>query len=125
MSGGWGLAEIGAALKRPSVAQAIARAGVTPDAPKVEMRVAEPAGAPSGTAASVTSASEVPPSGTAPSVARRIRGPVDGEPRKLGPRGIAYAVGTLLILLLGWLFVHSRSSSSSGSPGSSGAVQET
>jgi hypothetical protein len=123
MSGEWGLAEIGAALKRPSVAQAIARAGVTPDAPKVEMPVAEPAGASSGTAASVAS-----PSGTAPSVARRIRVPVDGEPRKFGPRGIAYAVGTLLILLLGWLFVHSRSSSSSGSsgsPGSSGAVQET
>ena len=125
MSGEWGLAEIGAALKRPSVAQAIARAGVTPDAPKVEIPVAEPAGASSGTAASVTPSSGIPPSGTAPSVARRIRVPVDGEPRKLGPRGIAYAVGTLLILLLGWLFVHSRSSSSSGSPGSSGAVQET
>jgi hypothetical protein len=123
MSGEWGLAEIGAALKRPSVAQAIARAGVTPDAPKVEMRIAEPAGASSGTAASVTPASGVP--GTAPSVARRIRVPVDGEPRKFGPRGIAYAVGTLLILLLGWLFVHSRSSGSAGSPGSSGAVQET
>src|SRR5438270_6174215 len=101
MSGEWGLAEIGAALKRRSVAQAIARAGVTPDAPKVEMPVAEPVGASSGTAASVT-----PPSGTAPSVARRIRVPVDGEPRKVGPRGIAYGVGTLLILLLGWLFVH-------------------
>ncbi|HEX3373997.1 MAG TPA: protein kinase [Edaphobacter sp.] len=131
MSGEWGLAEIGAALKRPSVAQAIARAGVTPDAPKVEMPVAAPAGASSGTAASVAPVSEVPPSGTAPSVARRIRVPVDGEPRKFGPRGIAYAVGTLLILLLGWLFVHSRSSSSSGSsgssgsPGSTGAIQET
>jgi len=30
MSGEWGLAEIGIALKRPTVAQAIARAGVTP-----------------------------------------------------------------------------------------------
>jgi eukaryotic-like serine/threonine-protein kinase len=114
MSGEWGLAEIGAALKRPSVAQAIARAGVTPDAPKVEVRVAEPVvAAPSGGAASVD-----PIYGVAPSVARRIRVADDEEPRKLGPRGIAYGVGTILILLLGWYFVHSRSGSSSG------AVQE-
>src|SRR5438270_7178094 len=118
MSGEWGLAEIGAALKRPSVAQAIARAGVTPDAPKREMPSVEPvAAAASGTAASIAPSSEA-----APSVARRIRVALDDEPRKLGRRGIAYAVGTLLILLLGWLFVHS---SSSGSSGSSGAVQET
>jgi hypothetical protein len=114
MSGEWGLKEIGTALKKPSLAQAIARAGVTPDAPKAEMPVAEPVvAAPSGTAASVA-----PPSGAAPSVARRIRVPVGDEPRKLGPRGIAYGVGTLLILLLGWYFVHSRSA------GSRGAVQE-
>ena len=114
MSGEWGLKEIGTALRKPSLAQAIARAGVTPDAPKAEMPVAEPVvAAPSGTAASVA-----PPSGAAPSVARRIRVPVDEEPRKLGPRGIAYGVGTLLILLLGWYFVHSRSA------GSSGAVQK-
>jgi eukaryotic-like serine/threonine-protein kinase len=126
MSGEWGLTEIGTALRKPSIAQAIARAGVTPDAPKAEMPVAERVGASSGTAASVTSSSETtPPFGTAPSVSRRIRVPVDGEPRKVGPRAIAYAVGTLLILLLGWLFVHSRSSGSSGSPGSSGAVRET
>jgi hypothetical protein len=117
MSGEWGLAEIGAALKKPSVAQAIARAGVTPDAPKAEMPSAEPVvAAPSGAAASVA-----PASGVAPSVARRIRVAVEEEPRRLGPRGIAYGVGTLLILLLGWYFVHSRSS---GSSGSSGAVQE-
>jgi hypothetical protein len=114
MSGEWGLAEIGTALKRPSIAQAIARAGVTPDAPKAEMPSAQPvAAAPSGAAASVD-----PPSGVAPSVARRIRVPVDEEPRKIGPRGIAYGVGTLLILLLGWYFVHSRSARSRG------AVQE-
>ena len=119
ISGEWGLVEIGKALKKPSVAQAIARAGVTPDAPKVEMPVAEPA-APSGTAASAALGS-TPSSGVAPSVARRIGGLVDEEPRRLGPRGIAYGVGTLLILLLGWYFVHSRSS---GSSGTSSSVQQ-
>jgi hypothetical protein len=104
MSGEWGLAQIGVALKpAATVAQAIARAGVTPDAPKVERPVAAPVAA-----ASVDS--PVAP----PSVARRIRVPVDEEPRRFGPRGIAYGVGTLLILLLGWYFVHSRSASSSG-----------
>jgi eukaryotic-like serine/threonine-protein kinase len=114
ISGEWGLAQIGAAMKKPSIAQAIARAGVTPDAPKEERPVAEPVlAAPSGAAASVD-----PPLGAPPSVARRIRVPVDEEPRRFGPRGIAYGVGTLLIILLGWYFVHSRSS------GSSGAVPE-
>ena len=120
ISGEWGLLEIGTALKKPSVAQAIARAGVTPDAPKAEMAVAEPAAAPSGTAASAALPS-TPSSGVAPSVARRIGGLVDKEPRRLGPRGIAYGVGTLLILLLGWYFVHSRSS---GSSGTSSSVQQ-
>jgi len=123
ISGEWGLLEIGTALKKPSVAQAIARAGVTPDAPKAEMPVAESAAAPAGTAASAALPS-TPPSGVAPSVARRIGGLVDKEPRKLGPRGIAYGVGTLLILVLGWYFVHSRSSGSSGSSGTSSSVQQ-
>ena len=120
ISGEWGLAEIGKALKKPSIAQAIARAGVTPDAPKVEMRAAEPAAAPSGTATSAVPPL-TPPSGAAPSVARRIRVADNVEPRKLGPRGIAYAVGTILILLLGWYFLHSRSPRSSDS---GGGVQE-
>jgi eukaryotic-like serine/threonine-protein kinase len=110
MSGEWGLAQIGAVLKPATIAQAIVRAGVTPDAPKVERPVAAPAvAAPSGTAASVDPAPVAPPS-----VARRIRVPVDEEARRFGPRGIAYGVGTLLILLLGWYFVHSRSAGSSG-----------
>jgi hypothetical protein len=114
ISGEWGLPEIGAALKRRSVAQAIARAGVTPDAPKFERPVAEPVpAAPSAAGTSVD-----PPLAAPPSVARRIRVPVDDESRRLGRRGIAYGVGTLLILLLGWYFVHSRSA------GSKGAVQE-
>jgi hypothetical protein len=119
ISGEWGLAEIGKVLKKPSIAQAIARAGVTPDAPKVEVAAAEAAAAPSGTAASVSSPLGDPPSGAPLSVSRRIRVPVDAEPRKFGLRGIAYGVGTLLILLLGWYFVHSRST------GSSGAMQQT
>jgi hypothetical protein len=111
ISGEWGLGEIGAALKRTSVAQAIARAGVTPDAPKDERPFAEPVlAAPPGAAAPVD-----PPLGAPPSVARRIRVPVDDEPRRFGPRGIAYGVGTLLIILLGWYFVHSRSASSKSS----------
>jgi hypothetical protein len=115
MSGEWGLAQIGVVLKPATIAQAIARAGVTPDAPKVERPVAAPAVAvPSGTAASVDPAPVAPPSVAPPSVARRIRVPVDEEPRRFGPRGIAYGVGTLLILLLGWYFVHSRSAGSSG-----------
>jgi hypothetical protein len=121
MSGEWGLAEIGKTLKKPSLAQAIARAGVTPDAPKVELPVGETSAARPGAAASASSPVADAPSGAPLSVARRIRGPVDGEPRKFGPRGIAYGVGTLLILLLGWYFVHSRSA---GSSAPNGAVQE-
>ncbi len=114
MSGEWGLAQIGTALKRPSVAQAIARAGVTPDAPKFERLGAEPVvAAPSATGTPVD-----PPLGAPPSVARRIRVPVDEELRRFGPRGIAYGAGTFLIVLLGWYFVHSRSA------GSKGAVRE-
>jgi hypothetical protein len=129
ISGEWGLKEIGTALKKPSLAQAIARAGVTPDAPKFQGPVAEPAAAASGAAASVGPPLADPPSGVPPSVARRIRVPVDDEPRKFGLRGIAYGVGTLLILLLGWYFVHSRSGSSKGAvqevPVSAPAAQES
>ena len=112
ISGEWGLAEIGMALKKPSVAQAIARAGVTPDAPKFQGPVGDTAAASSEAAASVGAPLPEPPSGAAPSVARRIRVPVDDETRKIGPKGIAYGIGTLLVLLLVWYFVHSRSSGS-------------
>jgi eukaryotic-like serine/threonine-protein kinase len=123
ISGEWGLKEIGTALKKPSLAQAIARAGVTPDAPKFQGPVAEPAATPSRAAASVGPPPVDSPSGPPPSVARRIRVPVDDEPRRIGRKGIAYGVGTLLILLLGWYFVHSRSGSNRVG-GASGAVQE-
>jgi eukaryotic-like serine/threonine-protein kinase len=94
MSGEWGLAQIGTALKMPTVAQAFARAAAIPDAP-VERAAPAPVAA--------------PPLAAPPSVARRIRVPVEDEPRGIGRRGIAYGVGTLLIVLLGWYFVHSRS----------------
>jgi eukaryotic-like serine/threonine-protein kinase len=98
MSGEWGLAQIGTALKTPTIAQAVARAAAIAEAPPVEKPVAAPAAAPAFV--------------TPPSVSRRIRVPVDDKARGLGPRGIAYGVGTLLILLLGWFFVHSRSAGS-------------
>lgn len=90
ISGEWGLAQIGSALKMPTVAQAVARAAAIAEAPPVE-KVVEP------------------PLATPPSVSRRIRVPVDDKARGLGPRGIAYGVGTLLIILLLWFFMHSRS----------------
>ncbi len=95
ISGDWGLEQIGAALKsttttaQPPVAPlpaAVAEA-------RVERSVVAPVVAP-------------------PLVARRIQVPVNDEPRGVGMRGIAYGVGTLLILLLGWYFVHSRAASS-------------
>ena len=101
VSGEWGLAQIGTALKMPTVAQAVARAAAiseTPPALPVEKSVAAQAAD--------------PVLATPPSVARRIRVPVDDTARGLGPRGIAYGVGTLLIILLLWFFMHSRSAGS-------------
>lgn len=106
MSGEWGLAQIGTALKSPTVQRTVARAMEISDAHDAQVKkpvAAAPAEAPQAV---------VPPSVAAPSVASRIRVPVDDKPR--GLRGIAYGVGTLLIVLLGWYFVHSRSSGSSG-----------
>jgi hypothetical protein len=108
MSGEWGLAQIGTALKMPTVAQAVARAAAIAEASPVEKPVAAPAAAPP----LVTPPLVTPPLVTPPSVARRIRVPVDDKARGLGPRGIAYGVGTLLIILLLWFFMHSRSAGS-------------
>ena len=101
MSGDWGLAQIASALKIPTVQQTVARAMEISDAhgAQVEKPVA---------AAPLEAAQAVVP----PSVARRIRVPVDDKSREFGLRGIAYGVGTLLIVLLGWYFVHGRSTSS-------------
>jgi len=109
ISGEWGLAQIGTALKTPTVQQTVARAMAISDS-QAERPVATPAPAPP---------SVDTPAAVAPSVARRIRVPVDDKSEGFGWRGIAYGVGTLLIVLLGWYFVHSRSG------GSSGAATET
>jgi hypothetical protein len=101
MSGEWGLTEIGTALKPfAAVAKPVAHATVVAaeaPVPKVE-KVERPVEMPM-----------IPP----PSVARRIRVPVEDTRQKDRLRGIAYGVGTLLIVLLGWWFVHSRSARSS------------
>jgi eukaryotic-like serine/threonine-protein kinase len=102
MSGDWGLAQIASALKIPTVQQTVARAMEISDAH--DAQVAKPVAA-----APLEAAQALVP----PSVARRIRVPVDDKSRGFGLRGIAYGVGTLLIVLLGWYFVHSRSASSS------------
>jgi hypothetical protein len=98
ISGEWGLEQIGAALQlttttpRPPVAPPS-----PPPAAVAEARVERPVEAPVA---------------APPLVARRIQVPINDEPRGFGMRGIAYGVGTLLILLLGWYFVHSHSASS-------------
>jgi hypothetical protein len=99
MSGEWGLGQIGVALKpaAPSVQRPVAAPPMVAPEAKPEARVERPVEAP-----------VVPP----PSVMRRIQVPVDEKPGRL--RGLAYGLGTLLILLLGWYFVHSRSAGSSG-----------
>jgi eukaryotic-like serine/threonine-protein kinase len=102
LSGDWGLAQIGVALK--PAASPVARSETRAEVPKLERAVDAPV--------------EAVPRVAAPSaplsVSRRTRIPLKEETRGIGPRGIAYGVGTLLIVLLGWLFVHSRSGSSSG-----------
>ena len=98
ISGEWGLAQIATMLRSPTVQQTVARAMEISDA-QVERPVA-------------TAPVAAPQLVTPPSVARRIRVPVDDKGRGSGLKGIAYGVGTLLILLLGWYFVHSRSATS-------------
>jgi len=93
-SGEWGFVQIGAALERVGAVNPAARPPVVAEAPVERPREVAPA---------------VPPL-----VAARIRVPVGDRPKGLGPRGTAYGVGTLLILLVGWYFVHSRSAGPSG-----------
>ena len=102
ISGEWGLPEIAVALTPVAAAPRVARPA-TPRESAVQRPVVAEAVAPS-------------------SPANRVRVPVEDardEVRGIGVRSIAYGVGILLILLLGWYFVHGRST------GSGSAVQET
>jgi len=108
MSGEWGFAQIAVALKPTArVGQALAAAQEPAAAAATSRTIDRPSIATKAPAAKPAVESPRVP----PSVARRIRVPADA-PRGLGPKGIAYGVGTFLIILLGWYFVHSRSASS-------------
>ncbi len=93
LSGEWGLGQIGVALKPTTIA--VQQPVPSPPAVATVTRTEIPVAAP-----------VVPP----PSVMRRVQVPVDEQPGRL--RGLAYGLGTLLIVLLGWYFVHSRSAGS-------------
>jgi eukaryotic-like serine/threonine-protein kinase len=108
MNGDWGLAQIGAALKS-TAARISAPIAAPPVATPV---VAQPVVRPVTAEAPVEKRVATPPLVAPPSVSRRIHVPVDEERSGLGPRGIAYGVGILLLVLLGWYFVHSRTGSS-------------
>jgi len=109
MSGEWGLAQIGAALNPAATPPAPAVPPVT----EMEEQVERPLTTPVAAAPAV-----------APPVASRIRVPVEETSRGFGLRGIGYGVGALLILLLGWYFVHSRSASSGDAQGAPAPVAQ-
>jgi hypothetical protein len=110
MSGEWGFSQISVALKPTArVGQALA-AAQEPVAPAATSRTID---RPSIATKAPAEKPAVESPRIPPSVARRIRVPADA-PRGLGTKGIAYGVGTFLIILLGWYFVHSRSASSKG-----------
>ncbi len=97
MSGEWGLSQIDAALEgKAAVAAAPAQqASVVPVARSVaEAPVEDRVGS-------------IPR--PAPSVSRRIRATVAERRPGLSGRGIAYLVGIVVLILLGWFFVHGRS----------------
>ena len=118
VSGDWGLAQIGAALKGKGAAAGIefrSAGGASPMVRPVAVPVARSADVPPIARPAVAASTPIErPAVAAPSVARRLRVPVDEERGKIGPRGIAYLVGTVLILLLGWVFLHKRPVDSSG-----------
>jgi hypothetical protein len=107
VSGEWGLAEINAALKTAKVARPVASTTVAVEAP-----VTRPAAAP-----------VIPQPLVPPLVATRIHVPPGDKGRGINLRGVAYGVGTLLILLLGWYFYYGYSRTPE-SPNSSNAMQE-
>jgi eukaryotic-like serine/threonine-protein kinase len=111
MSGEWGLVQIGAALEgKAAVAAAPAqRASAVSVAGPVE-------GVP---VARRAEAIPVP----APSVSRRIRGKVEERRRGFGVRGVAYLLGIVFLVLLGWFFMHGKAASSSAAAPSAAPQQ--
>jgi eukaryotic-like serine/threonine-protein kinase len=136
MNGDWGLAQIAGALKVagpvPAKVAPVSSSPVAAAAAPIA-QVSAPSAQPVVRPAAASARSERPPVAAPPlvappSVARRIQVPVDEERR--GLRGVAYGVGILVILLLGWYFVRSKTSSSSGAgksvtPATAPAVQES
>ncbi|HXC97680.1 MAG TPA: protein kinase [Edaphobacter sp.] len=112
VSGDWGLAQIRVALKGKPTANAAdfrAAAAASPMVRPMPAPVARPDDSPPAVRPVVASSSPVEkPVVVAPSVARRLRVPLDGGRGKIGPRGVAYLVGIVLIFLLGWIFLHKR-----------------
>ena len=99
MSGEWGVEEIGAALNPAAAVQ-------VPSA-HPETIAERPVVAPV-----VAAAPAVAPAVAAPPLVARRHSAHDGS-RGIGPRGIAYGVGALLVVLLAWYFVHTRPAGSS------------
>ena len=99
MSGEWGLSQIDAALEGKAAAvvapvRPVAAAPVVPEAPvkeRVEARWVEAT------------------PGPAPSVSRRIRVAPEKMRRGLGVRGVAYLLGIVFLIVLGWYFLQGRS----------------
>ena len=140
MNGDWGLGQIAGAL-RPVGRASTAGAPTAPRPAPLSATTPAPAPAVATSSAPTVDRQEVattapaerpvaaPPLVAPPSVARRIQAPVDEE-RGVGLKGIAYGVGILLIALLGWYFVHSKTASSSGAgqaaaPATAPVVQES
>ena len=111
MSGEWGLVQIGAALEgKAAVAAApVLQSSAVPVAGPVE-------GVP---VARRAEAIPVP----APSVSRRIRGKVEERRRRFGVRGVAYLLGIVFLVLLGWFFMHGKAASSSAAAPSAAPQQ--
>jgi hypothetical protein len=110
ISGAWGLPQIGAALTLPAPSPR-KPAATTADAATTSPRTATGSstrpGPPPAPVAPVAPAPSVPaPSVPAPSVKDRIIRPVTPAPSRRPILGIASAVGILLLLLLGWHFLH-------------------
>ena len=118
MSGEWGLAQIGVALKGKSAAAGIdfrSAVAASPMARPAAAPVVRSADVPPMVRPAVAPGSPVErPVVAAPSVARRLRVPVQDGRGRIGARGIAYLVGTVLIVLLGWFLLHKRPVDSSG-----------